>query len=142
MEFEAIATVRNGVKEPRPDGWERRESWVELRPELAPALEGLAAYSHITVVFRLHRVPAERRALRLTLAPSIPEQGVLATRSQLRPNPIGVTVVELLEIRSERLRVRGLDAIEGTPVLDIRPYIPYYDAVPDARVPDWARPPE
>ena len=93
IQLESIGLVRNTVKQPRPDGWERVESWLELRPELAAATDGLALYSHITVVFAMHLVPADRRALRLRLAPSIPEQGVLATRSQLRPNPIGVSTV-------------------------------------------------
>ena len=69
----------------------------------------------------------------------IPEQGVLATRSQLRPSPIGVSVVRLLKRRRNILRVEGLDAIDGTPVLDIKPYFPNYDAVPGAGIPQWAR---
>lgn len=140
--LEAIGVVHSHVTEPRPGGWESVESEIELKPELLAATEGLEAYSHLTVVFHLHLVPAGRRTLRLVLDPSLPEQGILATRSQLRPNPIGVSSVELLAVEGHRLRVRGLDAIDGTPVLDIRPYIPYYDAIPGARVPPWARPPD
>ena len=64
---------------------------------------------------------------------------MLATRSQLRPNPVGVSVVRQLKRRKNILWVQGLDAISGTPVLDVKPYFPNYDAVPDAAVPDWAR---
>ncbi|MFQ5878726.1 MAG: TrmO family methyltransferase [Dehalococcoidia bacterium] len=71
--------------------------------------------------------------------PSNPLQGVFATRTQNRPNPLGLAVVPLLRRRGNRLRVRGLDAIHGTPVLDIKPYVPYYDCVPDARLPEWTR---
>ena len=71
--------------------------------------------------------------------PQYPLQGVLATRSQRRPNAIGVAVVPLLRRRRNVLRVRGLDAIDGTPLLDIKPYIPHYDSVADARVPDWVK---
>jgi tRNA (Thr-GGU) A37 N-methylase len=67
-----------------------------------------------------------------------PERGVLATRSQLRPNGIGVSVVKVVHRRKNVLRVTGLDAINGTPVLDIKPYLPEYDAVPDATLPSWA----
>jgi tRNA (Thr-GGU) A37 N-methylase len=68
---------------------------------------------------------------------------VLATRSQRRPSAIGVAVVPLLRRRHNILRVQGLDAIDGTPVLDIKPYLPPYDSVPDARMPDWVtRPPD
>jgi tRNA (adenine37-N6)-methyltransferase len=69
----------------------------------------------------------------------VPEQGVLATRSQLRPNPVGVAVVPLIKRRKNILRVEGLDAIDGTPILDIKPYFPNHDAARDARVPAWAR---
>jgi tRNA-Thr(GGU) m(6)t(6)A37 methyltransferase TsaA len=67
-----------------------------------------------------------------------PERGVLATRSQLRPNPIGTSVVKVLRRRKSVLRVQGLDALDGTPVLDIKPYLPAYDAVPEAVLPPWA----
>jgi tRNA (Thr-GGU) A37 N-methylase len=61
--------------------------------------------------------------------------GIFATRSQLRPNHLGVSVVPLLGREGTTLRVRGLDAVDGTPVLDIKPYLPEYDAVPGARTP-------
>lgn len=102
-------------------------------------LEGIDGYSHLIVVFAFHRVPEGERRERVSSRDArIPEQGVLATRSQLRPNAVGVAVVPLLKRRKNILRVEGLDAIDGTPVLDIKPYYPNYDAVPGARVPDWA----
>ncbi len=63
--------------------------------------------------------------------------GVLATRSQIRPNPLLVTPVPLLAVNGNVLKVRGLDAIDGSPVLDVKPYLPYYDSVADARLPKW-----
>jgi tRNA-Thr(GGU) m(6)t(6)A37 methyltransferase TsaA len=138
--MEPIGHVANRVREPQPFGWDRLDSTIELRPELAATTFGLQQYSHVTVVFGMHRVPPGRRVLTLALGEGIPEQGVLATRSQLRPNPLGVTVCRLTGVDGRTLRVHGLDAIDGTPVLDVRPYIPYYDSVPDARVPSWARP--
>jgi len=66
-----------------------------------------------------------------------PLVGRLATRSPSRPNPVGQSVVQLLEQQGNILKVRGLDAIDGTPVIDIKPYIPKYDSAPDARVPEW-----
>jgi tRNA (Thr-GGU) A37 N-methylase len=63
---------------------------------------------------------------------------VLATRSQLRPNSIGVSVAEVVHRRKAVLRVRGLDALNGSPVLDVKPYLPEYDAVPNATLPPWA----
>ena len=136
-----IGVVRNGVTTPRPDGWEQVRSDILLRDDLEPALDGIDAYSHIIVVFAFDRVPEQEQKLRVRLHGDarIPEQGVLATRSQLRPNPVGVSVVRLLRRRGVILRVEGLDAIDGTPVLDIKPYFAHYDAHPDASVPAWAR---
>ena len=67
----------------------------------------------------------------------MPELGIFAQRAKHRPNPIGVTAVRLLGVDGNVLRVRGLDAIDGTPVLDIKPYFPRFDAPGDACVPEW-----
>jgi tRNA-Thr(GGU) m(6)t(6)A37 methyltransferase TsaA len=135
-----IAVVRNNVSEPRPGGWEQVRSDLIFREELMPALDGIETYSHVIVVFHCHLVPDEEREA-LQIHPSAsggwPVQGVLATRSQRRPNALGVSVVPLLRRRRNIARVLGLDAVDGTPVLDIKPYIPYYDSVADARVPNW-----
>ena len=69
----------------------------------------------------------------------LPLVGLFATRSPRRPNPIGVTTVRLLERRGNVLRVLGLDALDGTPVLDIKPYLPYGDCIQDTHVPEWVR---
>lgn len=136
-----IGYVRNKVKEPAPDGWADVESRIVLRPELEPALLNLGDYSHVMVIFWPHLVPEDVRGSKPQLHPrddpKYPLTGVLATRSQIRPNPILVTAVRLFEVKGNILRVRGLDAIDGTPVLDIKPYLPHYDAVTDARVPPW-----
>lgn len=135
-----IAVVRNNVSQPRPDGWEEVRSDLIFRDDLMEALDGIEAYSHVIVVFSCHLVPEEERAaprVHLRGDPRLPEQGVLATRSQRRPNAVGVAVVPLLRRRRNILRVTGLDAIDGTPVLDVKPYLPSYDSVPEARVPDW-----
>jgi len=138
--FRPIGVVRNSVREPRMDGWEQVRSDLIVRDDLLDALDGIETYSHIIVLFHIHRVPEQERTtgrIHPRGDPRLPEQGVLATRSQRRPNPIGLAVVPLLRRRKNILRVRGLDAINGTPVLDIKPYVPRYDSVPDAKVPDW-----
>jgi len=136
----AIAVVRNRVRDPMLDGWERVRSDLIFRDDLQDALDGIEGYSHVIVIFYCHRMPEEERTtgrIRPRGDPSLPEQGVLATRSQRRPNAIGVAVVPLLRRRHNILRVEGLDAIDGTPVLDIKPYLPPYDSVPDAKMPAW-----
>jgi len=131
----AIGFVRNDVAKPRPRDWENVESTLELLPEHAPKLLGLEAYSHVLVVFFMDLAAgAPNKPETLTLA-SGRTYGILATRSQLRPNHLGVSAVPLVGIDGTTLRVRGLDAIDGTPVLDIKPYLPEYDAVPNATIP-------
>jgi tRNA-Thr(GGU) m(6)t(6)A37 methyltransferase TsaA len=136
-----IGVVRNKVSEPMPDGWANIESRIVLRPECEPMLLNLRDYSHVIVVFWPHRVPDDVRGSKPQLHPrddpKNPLMGILATRSQIRPNPVLTSPVELLEVKGNFLRVRGLDAIDGTPVLDVKPYLPHYDSIPDARVPGW-----
>lgn len=136
-----IGVVRNGVKQPRMDGWTAVRSDIIFREEMADMLDGIEGYSHIIVIFAFDKVPESevQHRVRPRDDERIPEQGVLATRSQVRPSPIGVSVVRLLRRRRNIIRVEGLDAIDATPVLDIKPYFPNYDAVPDAGIPEWAR---
>ncbi len=135
-----VGVVRNGVREPRMEGWSDVRSDIIVREDLEGALDGLEDYSHLIVLFYIHRIPEEAKG-RIHIHPRgdprHPLQGVFATRTQLRPNPVGVTVVPLLRRRKNILRVRALDAIDGTPVLDLKPYVPHWDAVTDARVPEW-----
>lgn len=131
----AIGYVRNGVAKPRPRGWEQVESRLEMLPEHLARLAGIEAYSHVLVVTYLDVAEgAPEKPETLTLA-SGRSYGIFATRSQLRPNHLGVSAVELLARDGATLSVRGLDAIDGTPILDIKPYLPEYDAVPGARIP-------
>jgi tRNA-Thr(GGU) m(6)t(6)A37 methyltransferase TsaA len=117
------------------------ESEIVLRSDLRPALEGLEEFSHIWVIYRLDR--ARRTEVRTHPGPpemkDLPRVGVFASRSQYRPNHIALRLVELVEIRENRLVVRGLDAINNSPVLDIKPYVPYFDLPENPRVADWYR---
>ncbi|MGZ5154619.1 MAG: tRNA (N6-threonylcarbamoyladenosine(37)-N6)-methyltransferase TrmO [Burkholderiales bacterium] len=135
-----IGIVRNGVREPRMEGWEGISSDIILRKELTGALDGIEGYSHVIVLFHLHRVTDEERGQTHCHPrgdPRYPLQGIFATRTQHRPNPVGISVVPLMKRRRNVIRVKGLDAINGTPVLDIKPYIPRYDAPSEVRLPDW-----
>jgi tRNA-Thr(GGU) m(6)t(6)A37 methyltransferase TsaA len=101
-----------------------------ITPEFAPGLMGLEAGADILVLFCFHRVQPEELALQLHPRhnPENPLRGVFATRSQFRPNRIGATVARIENIEGTVLTVRGLDAQDGAPVLDIKPYEPYFDA--------------
>jgi tRNA-Thr(GGU) m(6)t(6)A37 methyltransferase TsaA len=137
--FKPIGVVRNRVKEPRPHGWEDVRSDIFLRDDLEGALDGLDGFSHVIVVFHIDRVPESEQRLRIKVGNEPEERGVLATRSQRRPNPVGVSVVPIVHRRQDVLRVLGLDAMNGSPVLDIKPYLPSYDSVPEAKQPGWSR---
>jgi tRNA-Thr(GGU) m(6)t(6)A37 methyltransferase TsaA len=133
-----IGVVRNQVTAPRPEGWRQVESRLVLTSEATPGLQGIEGFSHVIVVCWLHMVPQERRGAQPEPAgPGLPPVGPFASRRQSRPNPLGVAVVSLVRAEAGAIVVRGLDAIDGTPVLDIKPYLPPYDSVPQARMPRW-----
>ena len=114
-------------------------SEVIINPELAEAIEGVEAFSHVYVLFWLNKITAEQRSI-LKVHPrgrkDLPLLGVFATRTYLRPNPIGLTLVELLKVDGNVLTVRGLDAYDCTPVLDVKPF-DAWDTTTEPRVPKW-----
>jgi len=119
------------------------ESKLTIFPEYCEALEGLESFSHIIVLYWLHKrdTPEDRKVLKVTPKrhPGAPQVGVFASRSPTRPNPIAYEVCRIISIEGCTLTVEGSDAIEGTPVLDLKPYLPRADSVPDARTPEWAK---
>ncbi|MBA4180031.1 MAG: tRNA (N6-threonylcarbamoyladenosine(37)-N6)-methyltransferase TrmO [Anaerolinea sp.] len=133
--LQALGYVHNKVAKPRPHGWERVESAIAFAPEYAAMLEGLDHYSHVIVTFWMDLAPGAPEKPETMTLKSGRRYGILATRSQLRPNHLGVSAVRLLGVDGETVRVLGLDAIDGTPVLDIKPYLPEYDAHPEATIP-------
>ena len=107
--------------------------------QLTQALEGITGFSHMFVLFWLHEITSGKRKT-LKVHPrgrsDMPLLGVFATRTMLRPNPIGLTLVELVKVESNVLTVRGLDAFDGTPVLDIKPF-DAWDTTKPVRLPKW-----
>ncbi|MFB3889962.1 MAG: tRNA (N6-threonylcarbamoyladenosine(37)-N6)-methyltransferase TrmO [Candidatus Bathyarchaeia archaeon] len=114
-------------------------SRIVIRPELTEALNGIEGFSHVYVVFWLNQISQKQRSI-VRVHPrgrlDMPLLGVFATRTNLRPNPIGLTLVRLVKVEGNVLTVQGLDAFDGTPVLDVKPY-DFWDMAEDARVPDW-----
>lgn len=139
--LEPIGVVRNGEHDPARQEWSRVRSRIELRAGLGEALLGLEDYSHVIVLGWLDRLPPELRERRQAYPAGdarYPLQGALALRGA-RPNPISVTVCRLRAIAGDSLEVDGLDLLDGTPVLDVKPYLAPYDAEPKATIPRWAR---
>lgn len=116
-----------------------RLSEIFIDCELTQALEGITGFSHVFVLFWLHEITAKQRKT-LKVHPrgrmDLPLVGVFSARTNLRPNPIGLTLVELVKVEGNVLTVRGLDAFDGTPVLDVKPY-DSWDCAANARMPDW-----
>ena len=116
-----------------------RISQIIVNSELAEALEGIAEFSHLFVLLWLHEVTGETwKALKVHPRgrEDLPLLGVFATRTKLRPNPIGLTLGELMRVEDNVLTGRGLDAFDGTPVLDLQPF-DFWDMPKDAKVPRW-----
>lgn len=139
LSLRPIGIVRSDVAAASGQRWEEPVSRIEVEERYLPALEGVEAFSHIIVLFHFHELAGEALPLQVRPEgrPDMPLVGLFATRSPRRPNPLGLTVVELLERRENVLTVRGLDALDGTPVLDIKPYLPRGDRVQPSRLPDW-----
>jgi tRNA-Thr(GGU) m(6)t(6)A37 methyltransferase TsaA len=137
----AIGAVHNPVREGKQK-WAQVTSEIELLPEHAERLDGIEGFSHIQVIFCLDRVSRYERQMKKFHPQDredLPLVGAFATRSQRRPNPIGLTTARLLGRNENILLVKGLDALDGTPVLDIKPYSPHLDSARRARVPQWMK---
>jgi tRNA (adenine37-N6)-methyltransferase len=134
-----IGRVVDGPAFPPEPGWEDRDAVVEIDPPWVEALDGLGGFSHVWLLWWLDAYDQPPQALRThpENREDAPLVGLFATRSPHRPNPIAMTVVRLLALDGSRLRVRGLDAREGTPILDIKPYIRRGDFIPEATMPEW-----
>jgi tRNA-Thr(GGU) m(6)t(6)A37 methyltransferase TsaA len=140
---EPIGVVRSGRTASIDDDWDAVESRLELDSNvLEPdATLGLEGFSHIEVVYLFHLAdPAAacRGARRPRGNPDWPMAGILAQRAKDRPNGLGVTVCRLLGVDGRSLHVQGLDAIDGTPVLDVKPYLSGFAPRGDVREPTWS----
>lgn len=140
MNFEPIGTVESPVRDAVDESWGSIESKIHLKSSFASGLQGIDGFSHIIVVFFMHQStfdPASDLVRRPQGRPDMPQIGIFAQRARHRPNPIGITAVRLIGIEGNVLKVKGLDAIDGTPVLDIKPYFPAFDRVQGAVIPEW-----
>ncbi|TKJ30779.1 MAG: tRNA (N6-threonylcarbamoyladenosine(37)-N6)-methyltransferase TrmO [Chloroflexi bacterium B3_Chlor] len=139
LELRRMGHVENDIQPGQDVTWEAIESQIVIDPEFAEGLDGVEEFSHIVVLFWLDRPRDKQAPLKVhpEAREDMPLVGVFATRAPVRPNPIGLTTVELLGRDGNVLLVRGLDAYNGTPVLDIKPYLIRGDMKPGASVPKW-----
>jgi tRNA-Thr(GGU) m(6)t(6)A37 methyltransferase TsaA len=137
-----IGKVVSPIEEMVDENWGKVISKIALSQEYRGGLEGLEKFSHVIVVTYLHKAkfdPIRHLKRRPRGLDSMPLVGIFSQRSKDRPNPLGITAVKLLRVGDDYIEVQGLDAVNGTPVLDIKPYVPEFDRVPDCTTPDWVK---
>src|SRR5262245_7260889 len=137
-----IGVVRGGRRDATDDNWGDVEAAIELRADLAAdSLVGLEEFSHAEVVFVFDRID-EQSVVTGTRHPrnnpAWPQVGIFAQRASRRPNRLGVTIVKVLGREGARLKVQGLDAVEGTPVVDIKPVMTEFLPREPIRQPEWS----
>ena len=140
MIIEPIGVLKSPVTESVDENWGSIVSEIHLAQKLAPGLTGIDQFHHIIVVFYMNQSsfdPLSDLIRRPQGRPDMPEVGIFAQRAKHRPNPIGITTVQLIKVEGNVLTVKGLDAIDGTPILDIKPYYPAFDRIEEPRVPEW-----
>lgn len=138
-----VGYVRGGRTEPRDDGWDAETCDIELDPQrFSPeAVAGLESFSHIEVVFQFHLVDEDAVVLAARHPRNRedwPKVGIFAQRGRVRPNRLGVSVARLEAVDGHRVTVRGLDAIDGTPVLDLKPVMVEFLPRGGIRQPAWS----
>jgi tRNA (adenine37-N6)-methyltransferase len=142
MEFRPIGFVKSPVTDPVDENWGNVVSRIHLAEPWGRGLRGLEEFSHLVIVFHMHQAahdPKTDLLRRPRGRADMPEVGIFAQRAKHRPNPVGITAVRLLEIQDSTLIVQGLDAIDGSPVIDIKPYVPEFDRVSRPRGPKWMK---
>lgn len=137
--MQPIGYVKNEVTQRKDTSWGEDTSTVVLNDEFKTGLTGLEDFSHAIIIFHLDKAKYEKEK-HLQRRPQnrddMPLVGIFSQRGKDRPNQIGMTSVEIISVTDSTLTVKGLDAIDGTPILDIKPYYPVYDKK-DAKVPEW-----
>jgi len=144
MDVEPIGWVQSSRTDAIDDDWDAVTATISLDAERfsSEAIAGLDEFSHIEVVFVFDQVEVtdiESGARHPRGNAEWPRVGIFAQRAKMRPNRIGVSVCRLVEVDGLTLRVQGLDAIDGTPVLDIKPYMSEFGARGDVHQPAWSR---
>jgi len=139
IDLEIIGTVVSPVKEPVDENWGEVISEIAINEEYADGLIGLKDFSHAVIIYFMH-LATDKERVKIRRCPQgrddMPFVGIFSQRAKRRPNPVGVTAVKIIKVENNALKVQGLDAIDGTPVLDIKPYYPR-DRVENPIIPEW-----
>jgi len=130
IKYQPIGVIHSPFKEPKgtpiqPAGAKGINGTVEVFPEYAEGLKDIEGFSHIILIYHFHL--SKGMSLRVKPYMDNEARGIFATRAQIRPNPIGVSIVRLASIEGNMLHIQDVDIVDGTPLLDIKPYVPEFD---------------
>src|SRR3989344_3967723 len=139
--IEIIGYARNSIKEQQFGGFSETETEIVLDKKYEKALKGLESYSHVIVLYWMNEAEGIVRLEHQPQGnPNVPVVGIFATRCQWRPNCIGISTVPLVSVEKNVVKVKGLDIIDNTLILDIKPYLPDYDkAEGKVKLPEWTK---
>ena len=142
ISMQAVGTVHSTRTAPRDDDWDREQVYIELDPAVLPdeALLGIDTFSHVEILFHMDRVKpeaVETGARHPRNNRDWPKIGILAQRGKNRVNQIGTTICRVLRVEGRKLFVEGLDAVDGSPVLDIKPWVREFGPRGTVTQPEW-----
>jgi len=143
IELKPIGFVVNGQQEMIDDNWGVMISEIQLADEIInEAFEGIETFSHLEIIFYMDKVKDEKAKAQYRHPRNnveLPKLGTYAQRNKSRPNKLGLTTVELLKRKGKSIFVKNLDAINGTPILDIKPVMEEFQPKGEIKQPDWTR---
>lgn len=139
ISIKPLGKAKNRVNKPMLPGWKDVETEIIIDKKYTKGLDGIEDYSHAIVVYwmdkeiecHLKHYPQGRK--------DVPYVGIFACRCPQRPNRIALSTVKLLSRKNNVLKVKGLDIVDGTPIIDVKPYTPRYDEIGNAKVPAWIK---
>jgi tRNA-Thr(GGU) m(6)t(6)A37 methyltransferase TsaA len=138
MQLKSIGIIHSPYKNRKESPPQGREEicWIEVSEQYAEGLKDIDGFSHLILLYWFHQGKDYALLVKTPWSPEL--HGLFSTRSPDRPNSLGFAVVELIERKGNKLKVKGLDALEGTPLLDIKPYLPEIDSKTNVRV-GWVK---
>jgi tRNA-Thr(GGU) m(6)t(6)A37 methyltransferase TsaA len=137
IQYNPIGTIHSPFKDVKgmpiqPRYWKGIKGIVELKPKYVDGLESIEGFSHIILLYHFHL--SLKGSLRLIPFLDVRSHGVFATRAPQRPNPLGMSVVRLVRVKANILYIENVDVVDGTPLLDIKPFVPLFDVYKTDRI--------
>ena len=142
--MKAVGIIHSPFKDPvnmpvQPKGGINLNAKIEIFPEYAEGLDDLSEFSHIYLIYHFHKTASHKIKVMPFNEKENVHRGVFATRTPVHPNSIGLSVVELVEVSGNTVTIRGVDVLDGTPLLDIKPYIENFDKIEGETRSGWMR---